>query len=809
MSKQNKFKIVIPSYNNEKWVEYNTASIISQTYKNYDVLYINDKSTDNTPELIKNIKEKYNLENWTILNNPENMQRGYNVNPNAPHIIDFMDSEDDILMFVDGDDWLINDKVLENLNNYYNQNDPWMTYGGMYCWPSNQKASPQNTEYSDHVHNNKLYRQDVWRASHLRSFKWFLYKQIKKEDLIWSKTGEYYYNAEDLAVSYFCLEMCPKHKIGVVDFPTYAYNEDPEIVARGLARQDKDIQNPEGQEAEIRAKTPYETLPYKDEEYFLVPQFAGGLGNMMFQVASAKGISSNNSHTVSSDFSHVGTLHKLPKEYKSNIFRNLKQLTEPITGERVDVSKFEYSDVKVNRVHTQLTGYLQSPKYFNHIKDEIIEFFAPTQEVNSYIENKYGNLDTFVSLHIRRGDYTKLSQHHHNLDIKYYENAIDYFQGHNFMVFSDDIEWCKSHFDFSPDSVFVEGEEDYIDLYIMSKCKHNVIANSTFSWWAAYLNNNPNKVVVYPDKWFGPLNSQFKTKDLFPDEWICLSEDLPKLEVNVIDNEFRHLHVPNGRYSHVHKKISKHIKYKRDLTDYHGISLFTDSFIYTDAHKKVNSRWKFGWLMESREINAIPYDTFEEYKDNYDLVFTHDPILLSKYPDKTKPYIIGGCWIKDHNYGMHNKTKDLSMIFSEKQQAEGHKLRHIVANEIRERADLFGRGVNNPVDSKEETLLDYRYSIIIENTKQDNYITEKLIDCLIVGTIPIYWGCPNVSEYFNMEGIPTFNTIDELKDILPKLTEDFYNSKIEVVKENLELAKKFCITEDWLYEKYFKEIGNA
>ena len=117
--------------------------------------------------------------------------------------------------------------------------------------------------------------------------------------------------------------------------------------------------------------------------------------------------------------------------------------------------------------------------------------------------------------------------------------------------------------------------------------------------------------------------------------------------------------------------------------------------------------------------------------------------------------------------------------------------------------------INNPVDTKEETLLDYRYSIIIENTKQDNYITEKLIDCLIVGTIPIYWGCPNVSDYFNMEGIPTFNTLDELKNILPKLTEDFYNSKIKVVKENLELAKKFCITEDWLYENYLKEITNA
>ena len=622
----------------------------------------------------------------------------------------------------------------------------------MYCWPSSQKASPQNTKYSDHVHNNNLYRKDVWRASHLRSFKWFLYKQIKKEDLIWSKTGEYYYNAEDLAVSYFCLEMCPKHKIGVVDFPTYAYNEDPEIVARGLTRQDKDIENPQGQEAEIREKTPYVTLPCDDPEYVVVPQLAGGLGNMM------------------------------------------------------DVPSFEYVNVTLNRVDTQLTGYFQSPKYFNHIKESIVKLFSPPEETNSYIAAKYGNLDNFVSLHIRRGDYTKLSEHHHNLDIKYYLNAIDYFQGHNFMIFSDDIEWCKEHFNFSPDSIFVEGEEDFVDLHIMSKCKHNVIANSTFSWWAAYLNTNPDKTVIYPDKWFGPKNSQFSTRDLFPNDWVCLSEDLWKLEVTVIDDEFRHLHVPNGRYSHVHKKISKHIKYNRDINKREHISLFTDSFIYTDAHKQVDSKWKFGWIMESREINPIPYNSFDTYKDNYDFVFTHDPLLLSKYPDKTKPYIIGGCWIKDHNYGMHNKTKDLSMIFSEKQQAEGHRLRHVVANEIRDRADLFGKGVNNPVDTKEETLLDYRYSIIIENTKQDNYITEKLIDCLIVGTIPIYWGCPNVSDHFNMEGIPTFNTLDELKNILPKLTEDFYNSKIEVVKENLELAKKFCITEDWLYENYFKEI---
>ena len=798
MSKQNKFKIVIPSYNNEKWVEYNTASIISQTYKNYDVLYINDKSTDNTPELIKNIKEKYNLENWTILNNPENMQRGYNVNPNAPHIIDFMDSEDDILMFVDGDDWLINDKVLENLNNYYNQNDPWMTYGGMYCWPSNQKAHPQNTEYSDHVHNNKLYRQDIWRASHLRSFKWFLYKQIKKEDLIWSKTGEYYYNAEDLAVSYFCLEMCPKHKIGVVDFPTYAYNEDPEIVARGLARQDKDIQNPEGQEAEIRAKTPYETLPFEDEEYFLVPQFAGGLGNMMFQLASAKGISSNNSHTVATDFTHLGTIHRLPTEYKNNIFRNVKQLSEHIKGERIDVSKFEYSDVKLNRVHTQLTGYYQSPKYFDHIRDEIINFFSPTEEINSYIEDKYGKIDDFVSIHIRRGDYTKLSQFHHNLDISYYENAIDYFSGHNFMVFSDDIEWCKENFDFSPDSKFIEGEEDYIDLYMMSKCQHNIIANSTFSWWAAYLNTNSNKSVVYPDKWFGPANAdKFSTQDLFPNDWICLSENLPVKCINMFDDACAHLAKPNGRYSSVHGKISKHVKFTRGKTDTHWPSIFTDEHLYSNV--KVGGK-RIGWLMETREVYPQRYLDFEKYKDNFDFVMTHDPELLEKYPDKTVFVPFGGCWIKDNNFRVSEKSKDISMIYSNKTFLEGHKLRHEVANKI-SGIDLFGRGTSNPVEIKEDATIDYRFSIVIENSKCKNYFTEKLVDCLAVGTVPIYWGCPNIGDFFNKEGILSFNSFDELKGIIDMGNFDTkYHSMMDAILENVELAKKYNVTEDWMYK---------
>ena len=218
MKKFNKFKIIIPSYNNQEWVEPNMASIINQTYSNYEVLYVNDASTDDTLHKVKHIISEYNLSSkWTVVTNKTNQKRGYNISPFNKNIINFINSDEDILVFVDGDDWLINEEVFKNLNNYYNQYQPWMTYGGMYCYPSGDTANPQNTPYDDKVHAHNLYRKDHWRASHLRSFKWHLYKQIKEKDMLYSKTKKYYFHAEDLATSYPCLEMCPKQKIGVVN----------------------------------------------------------------------------------------------------------------------------------------------------------------------------------------------------------------------------------------------------------------------------------------------------------------------------------------------------------------------------------------------------------------------------------------------------------------------------------------------------------------------------------------------------------------------------------------------------------------
>ena len=157
MEKQNKFKIVIPSYNNEQWVEANVSSILNQKYRNFEVLYINDASTDNTFSLINSLKNTYNLDNWKIINNPINKKRGYNVSPYNKNIIEFIKNDEDILVFVDGDDWLFDENVLYKLNEYYNKFNPWMTYGGMYTYPESQPANPQNSPYNDEVHFNNVY----------------------------------------------------------------------------------------------------------------------------------------------------------------------------------------------------------------------------------------------------------------------------------------------------------------------------------------------------------------------------------------------------------------------------------------------------------------------------------------------------------------------------------------------------------------------------------------------------------------------------------------------------------------------------
>jgi hypothetical protein len=166
-----------------------------------------------------------------------------------------------------------------------------------------------------------------------------------------------------------------------------------------------------------------------------------------------------------------------------------------------------------------LDGYWQSQKYFNNIREEIIKYFTPNDDVlNKLKETEFIETNT-TSLHVRRTDYVTSNGYHPVQDISYYVNAIKEIGDYDYLfVFSDDIKWCKDNLKFN-NIIYTEGMSEIEDMMLMSMCKNNIIANSTFSWWAAYLNQNPNKKIVAPKKWFGD-HVNIDTKDIIPEEWI-------------------------------------------------------------------------------------------------------------------------------------------------------------------------------------------------------------------------------------------------------------------------------------------------
>lgn len=248
-----------------------------------------------------------------------------------------------------------------------------------------------------------------------------------------------------------------------------------------------------------------------------------GLGNQLFNVAAL--ISNAHDNNLIATFPQI----KTPQYggYHKNIMSR-------VNSEDVDTSNFRYIELpfgyhilpKEGNIYYK--GYMQSEKYFMHNRQLILDTLAPTEEVKDYINNKYGDLlkDNLMSMHIRRGDYVHLPNHHPTVSPTYHIAATEYITNREavdgYVVFSDDIEWCKQTFGNEQDITYIEGEEDYIDMYLMSMCKHNIIANSTFSWWGAWLNQNPDKIVVAPNQWFGPARSDLNTDDLIPETWIKL-----------------------------------------------------------------------------------------------------------------------------------------------------------------------------------------------------------------------------------------------------------------------------------------------
>jgi hypothetical protein len=245
----------------------------------------------------------------------------------------------------------------------------------------------------------------------------------------------------------------------------------------------------------------------------------GGLGNYLFQIASSYCLADDNGDTFVVDNNDIYGQHGHINTYKTNILRHIKFVDGFTPLNRYSEPKFSHTEIPYQE-DLKLNGYYQSEKYFN--REKILELFKIDQESKDYIDKKYGDVlkTNTCSIHVRRGDYLNFPQNHPVMPIEYYQKGIDYIKVDNYLIFSNDLEWSKDTFK-GDNIIHIDGNSDYVDLYLMSMCNNNITANSSFSWWGAWLNTNEGKVVVSPQRWFGPRGPK-DDHDLIPKTWTRL-----------------------------------------------------------------------------------------------------------------------------------------------------------------------------------------------------------------------------------------------------------------------------------------------
>jgi len=256
----------------------------------------------------------------------------------------------------------------------------------------------------------------------------------------------------------------------------------------------------------------------------------GRLGNSIWQIAMSIGYARK--------YGYKWGVQKMPHNNESAIHRVYPNL--PKTSERgktfqehpgrvckehgthYDLCHFDYHNIPDMGDNIFFSGFWQSYKYFEHCKEEVKEVFK-LPHVEGY--------EDYVSIHVRRGDYVQHSGSFPPVTNEYINHAIKLFQNEtttrvNYIIFSDDIKWCKENITYNPalsNIEFSEGRNELDDISLMASCGHHIIANSSFSWWGAYLGHNPNRIVISPSAktWFGPTAGvKSPVVDLILPEWI-------------------------------------------------------------------------------------------------------------------------------------------------------------------------------------------------------------------------------------------------------------------------------------------------
>lgn len=290
----------------------------------------------------------------------------------------------------------------------------------------------------------------------------------------------------------------------------------------------------------------------------IIVQLTGGLGNQLFQYATARSLALKQNMSLKLDINFFKTYEwhdyslnpfNIKKDYLSEeeIHKSLYEkplwvrllnrlgIIKGTEGKIYNERSLEYdSNIFGLNTTTYLKGYWQSEKYFKDIEDVIREDFRiipKPSAANEEILQRIKSVNA-VSLHVRRGNFVTephLLAFHGTCSLDYYKAAVNYIKERvaepEFFLFSNDINWCRDTLDLGIKIHYVDindDKTDYEDLRLMMHCNHNILANSTFSWWSAWLNENPDKMVIAPQRWFADEAMQAQTVDLIPETWIRL-----------------------------------------------------------------------------------------------------------------------------------------------------------------------------------------------------------------------------------------------------------------------------------------------
>lgn len=290
----------------------------------------------------------------------------------------------------------------------------------------------------------------------------------------------------------------------------------------------------------------------------IIVKLIGGLGNQLFQYSVAKHLAFINNTNVLLDTTAFEDFYKLHKyslqhfnidakigsrQELENIYNfphSLNRLERVwkyrILGQQfyhITEKQFHFDDIVLQKYHGNvlLDGYWQTEKYFAAIEAPLRKEYlitTPQTEIDKNVTQQIQNSNA-VSLHIRRADYTnpETAKTHGLCSLEYYQKAIEIVASRvtnpTFFIFSDDIIWAKENLKLDFSTTFVghnNADKNYEDLRLMSSCQHHIIANSSFSWWGAWLNPNPNKVVIAPKEWFATTERNYQ--DVVPENWIKL-----------------------------------------------------------------------------------------------------------------------------------------------------------------------------------------------------------------------------------------------------------------------------------------------